>query len=64
MKDLAGDRRIDAALGARALDDAPRKPKGHDTRDQVKRRRLLRVEGRTRRYLRNLRKAARGNKLR
>jgi hypothetical protein len=57
MKDLAGDRQIDAALDART--PTPAKAKRPDTRDQKKRGRLGRVEGRTRRYLSNLRKAAR-----
>ncbi|MGN6588295.1 MAG: hypothetical protein ACTHKT_12645 [Solirubrobacterales bacterium] len=58
MKDRAGDRRIDAALDAQPS-GASGKTKGDETRDQVRQRRVRRVEGRTKRYLATLPKVSR-----
>lgn len=58
MRDRAGDRRIDAALDAQPV-GASGKAKGAETRDQVRQRRVRRVEGRTKRYLAKLRKVSR-----
>jgi hypothetical protein len=53
MRDLAGDRGIDAAHDARAPAGAP----PHETSDQAKRRRLRQAAARTRAYLNEMRRA-------
>lgn len=55
MRELAGDRRIDAALDARAPADAP----PHETSDQAKQRKLRQAKARIRGYLSELRRGAR-----
>jgi hypothetical protein len=52
MRDLAGDRGIDAALDARP--PAGGRPP-HETSDQTKRRKLRQAAARTRRYLSKMR---------
>jgi hypothetical protein len=54
MRELAGDRRIDAALDARA----PAGASPHETSDQAKRRKLRQAEDRTRGYLGEMRRGA------
>jgi hypothetical protein len=54
MRELAGDRGIDAALDARAPADAP----PHETHDRAKRRKLRQAEVHTRGYLSEMRRAA------
>ncbi len=54
MRKLAGDRRIDAALDARAPTAAP-----HETSDQAKRRKLRQAATRTRNYLKEMRRGPR-----
>jgi hypothetical protein len=56
MRELAGDRGIDAALDARAPADAP----PDETCDQAKRRKLRQAEARTRAYLNEMREALKG----
>ncbi len=53
MRDLAGERGIDAARDARAPAGAP----PDETADQSKRRRLRRAKARTRDYLSKMRRA-------
>lgn len=55
MRKLAGDRRIDAALDARAPAAAP----PHETSDQAKRRKLRQAATRTRNYLNKMRRGPR-----
>jgi hypothetical protein len=52
MRDLAGERGIDAARDARAPADAP----PHETSDRAKRRKLRRAAARTRAYLNKMRR--------
>jgi hypothetical protein len=54
MRELAGDRGIDAALDARASADAP----PDETYDQAKRRKLRQAEARARAYLNEMRRGA------
>ena len=56
MRDLAGEREIEAALDARVASGAA----PHETSDQIKRRRLRQAEARTRGYLNEMRKPASG----
>jgi hypothetical protein len=55
MRELAGDRGIDAALDARA----PAGPPPHETSDQAKRRKLRQAAARTRGYLNEMRRGIR-----
>ncbi len=55
MRELAGDRGIDAALDARAPAGAP----PHETSDQAKRRKLRQAAARTRGYLNEMRRGIR-----
>jgi hypothetical protein len=52
MRDLAGDRGIDAARDARAPAGVP----PHETSDQTKRRKLRQAAARTRAYLSEMRR--------
>lgn len=52
MRRRAGDRKIDAALDARAPADAP----PHETSDQAKRRKLRQAAVRTKTYLNKMRR--------
>jgi hypothetical protein len=52
MRELAGERRIDAALDAGAPPGAP----PHETHDHAKRRRLRQAAARTRAYLNQMRR--------
>lgn len=52
MRDLAGDRGIDAARDAREPAGAP----PHETSDQTRRRKLRRAKARTRAYLNEMRR--------